>query len=166
MPIASVLFAVWSALVAWADCRDRRVANWLVAAGGVAAIACAAMRASPLGVSAMQAVFGLVVGLAVLLPFFLLGVMGAADVKVFAVLGAWCGAAALLGVWVAASMVAGVHALVLIVAARVKPRDAPAWSPWRNGQPTFAFGARRASPYAAMLVGAASLHWFGHVLRG
>jgi prepilin peptidase CpaA len=166
MPLASVLFALWSALVAWADCRDRRVANWLVAAGGVAAIACAALRASPLGVSVMQAAFGFVIGLAVLLPFFLLGAMGAADVKVFAVLGAWCGAAALPGIWVAASLAAGMHALALIVAARVSSRDAPAWSPLPNGQPTFAIGERRASPYAAMLVGAALLHWFSNVLWG
>ncbi|MGN6317910.1 A24 family peptidase [Trinickia sp.] len=166
MQPASALFAVWAVLVAWGDCRDRRVANWLVAAGGAAAIACAALHASPLGVSPTQAVVGFVVGLASLLPFFLLGVMGAADVKVFAVLGAWCGAAALFGVWAAASIAALVHALALIVAAKVRSRNDRPWSPWRGGRPAFAVGARRASPYAAMLVGAASLRWFGHVLHG
>src|SRR5690348_7743331 len=104
MPLASALFAVWAMVVAWGDCRHRRVGNRLVALGGAAALACAALHASPFGIALPRAAIGLAAGFAALLPFFLLGVMGAADVKVFAVLGAWCGAQALLGLWVMATI--------------------------------------------------------------
>lgn len=168
MPFGSALFAVWATLVAWSDCRDRRVANWLVLAGGAAAMACAVVHAAPFGVTPVRSLLGFIVGFCALLPFFLLRVMGAADVKVFAVLGAWCGARALLGVWVAASIAAGLHALALLVAAAAATRSGRlhAWSPWRDGQPTFAVGTRRATPYAALLVGAASLYWLGNFLQG
>lgn len=166
MLLGSALFTGWTGLVVWSDCRNRRVANWLVAAGGAAAIVCAGLHASPFGVGIVPAAVGFVVGFAVLLPFFLLGVMGAADVKVFAVLGAWCGATALLGLWVVASIGAALHALVLVMAAKVPSENEPAWSPWRGGQATFSIGARRATPYAALLAGAAALHWLGGLVHG
>lgn len=168
MPIGSaVVFAAWAALVAWSDCRYRRVTNGLVAIGAAAAFACAAMHTAPFGVAPGRAALGALVGILALLPFFAIGVMGAADVKVFAVLGAWCGASALLSLWIAASIAAAVHALWLLVASRVHGlADAPVWSPWRSGQPTFALGARRATPYAALLVGAALLHLLVRVLQG
>lgn len=165
MLLGSALFIAWAAAVVWCDCRDRRIANGLVIAGAMLAFACALMRASPFGVAPAQAGLGAVVGFAALLPFFLLGVMGAADVKVFAALGAWCGAAALVDLWIVASIAAAVHAIALVVTARVRS-GAGAWVLWRNAQPTFAIGARRATPYAALLAGAGSLHWLGHVLRG
>jgi prepilin peptidase CpaA len=161
MPFASVVFTGWAALVAWSDCRDRRVANGLVAVGGVAALVCSALHAAPFGTTPAQAAIGASIGFAVLVPFFLLGVMGAADVKVFAAIGAWCGASALLGVWVAATLASALHALVVLAAGRLRSEGGPGWSPWREGRPTFAIGARRSTPYAALLVGAAWLHWLG-----
>lgn len=166
MPIASVVFTVWVALVAWCDCRDRRVGNGLVAVGGIAALACAAMHAAPFGMTPSHAAIGAAIGFAALLPFFLVGVMGAADVKVFAVLGAWCGASALLDLWVAATLASALHALALLAAGRLRSGGAPVWSPWRGGRATFAIGAHRAAPYAALLVGAAWLHGIGLALRG
>lgn len=166
MPFGSALFIAWAVVVVWFDCRVRRVPNRLVAAGLGAALMVAATHASPFAVTPAQAALGLSAGCAVLLPFYLLGVMGAADVKVFAVLGAWCGLPALLGLWVVASIAAAVHALALIVAQRIRSGGAGAWSPWRNGQPAFAIGARRATPYAALLVGAASLHWLSCLAQG
>ena len=165
MPYASVVFIVWALLVAWCDCRDRRVPNGLVAAGAATAFGCAALHAAPFGIAPWQAAIGASIGLTALLPFFLLGVMGAADVKVFAVLGAWCGASALLGLWIAASLASALHAVALLVAERVGSNGSARWSPWRNSQPTFAVAARRATPYAALLVGAASLHGFCHWLQ-
>lgn len=165
MLLGSALFTAWAAAVAWFDCRDRRVANGLVAAGVVAALGCAVAHASPLGVTSKQAVIGLAVGLLVLLPFFGAGVMGAADVKVFSALGAWCGVSALLDLWVVASLAAAVHALALLIAARVRAGAACAWTLRGHGTPTFAVGSRRGAPYAALLVGAASLYWLGHVLQ-
>ena len=166
MLFGSVVFTVWAVLVAWCDCRDRRVANALVAAGACAALACAALHAAPFGVTPRQAAIGASIGFAALLPFFLLGVMGAADVKVFAVLGAWCGASALLGVWMVATLASALHALALLVFDRVSSTGGLGWSPWRGGRPAFAIGQRRAAPYAALLVGAALLYALGRSLQG
>lgn len=155
------MFFCWAAAVAISDCRYRRVSNGLVATGLVAAAACSLAQAGPFHVAPMQAASGAAVGFAALLPFFLLRVMGAADVKVFAVLGAWCGASALLGLWAVASLAAGLHALALLIMARKSP------FPLRvANEPTFAIGGRRATPYAALLVGAAALSLIGNPLTG
>jgi prepilin peptidase CpaA len=163
MPIllGSGMFAAWAAAVAISDCRARRVPNALVAAGLAAAAGCSLLRASPFGIAPLQAMAGIAVGFFVLLPFFLLRVMGAADVKVFAVLGAWCGTSALLGLWLAASLAAALHALALLIAARK-----PVRALWRRGQPTFLVGKRRATPYAALLVAAAALSLMAHRMAG
>lgn len=166
MLLSSAVFVVWAALVAWFDCRTRRVANRIVAFGAAAAFACAAVHAAPFGVAPAAAALGALVGCAALLPFFAFGLMGAADVKVFAVLGAWCGTGPLLGLWVAASLAAAVHALTLLASERWRACSGVRWSPWRNGQPAFEIGTRRATPYAALLVGAASLHLLGGALQG
>ncbi|MEA3122010.1 MAG: prepilin peptidase CpaA, partial [Paraburkholderia sp.] len=129
------MFVAWVAAVAISDCRSRRVPNALVLAGLAAGCGCSLLRASPFGVAPLQAMAGIAVGFSVLLPFFLLRVMGAADVKVFAVLGAWCGASALLGLWLAASVAAALDALALLIAARKPVREL-----WRWGQPTFSVG--------------------------
>lgn len=166
MPLGSALFIAWAVIVAWSDCRTRRVSNPLVVAGLVAALISADLHASPFAVTSGHAALALLAGCVALLPFFLLGVMGAADVKVFAVLGAWCGLSALPGLWVTASIAAAVHALVMIAMARRRSGEASAWSPWRNRQPAFAIGSRRATPYAALLVSAGLLHWLGTFAQG
>lgn len=94
---------------------------------------------------------GALIGLASLLPFFALGVMGAADVKVFAALGAWCGMHALLGLWMAASLAAGVHALWLLVSTRTRLVGLGS-----QGGATFELAGKRSTPYAACLTVAAS----------
>ncbi|KGV57638.1 type IV leader peptidase family protein [Burkholderia pseudomallei MSHR4375] len=105
------------------------------------------------------ALIGGAVGLVSLFPFFALRVMGAADVKVFAVLGAWCGLPALLRLWVVASVAAGVHALALMLLTRTPPG-----SLGRGGAPAFALGARRAAPYAAFLVAPAAA-WLAYLIH-
>jgi prepilin peptidase CpaA len=116
--VSSLVFAAWAAAVAVCDCRSRRVPNALVAVGLIAALAFALVHGNPFGLTPARALAGAVVGLVALMPFFALGVMGAADVKVFAVLGAWCGVDALPGLWVAASLAAGVHAVALLFTMR------------------------------------------------
>lgn len=172
MPLGIALFSVWAAAVTWCDCRHRRVPNGWIIAGLLAALICSAVRVSPFGIAPGQAVYGAIVGCAALLPFFWLGVMGAADAKVFAVLGAWCGVSALLGLWIVASLAAAVHAGALLIAARLRPSAASASAStsapllWRSGRPTFALGTRRATPYAALLAGAGALHLVGGLLQG
>jgi prepilin peptidase CpaA len=155
LPIGHSLFVAWAAAVAVCDCRYRRVSNTLVVAGFVAAFACALLTRGPFSISVAQAALGAVVGLCALLPFFALGVMGAADVKVFAVLGAWCGMHALLGLWVAASLAAGLHAVWLLLATRTRLAAIG-----RPGAPTFQLGHKRSTPYAACLT-VPAIAWLG-----
>ncbi|AJY07767.1 prepilin peptidase [Burkholderia sp. SIMBA_043] len=140
-------FLAWALVVAASDIRYRRISNVLVLAGLVAGFLAASLDANPFGVLPVRAMIGMFVGLIVLLPFFLLRVMGAADVKIFAVLGAWCGANALLWVWVAASLAAGVHVLVLMLLSRTRIRALRS-----RRAPVLMVGGYRATPYAACLV--------------
>jgi prepilin peptidase CpaA len=153
--LSDSLFAVWATVVAVCDCRARRVSNALVAAGLVAAFACAALDQGPFGISLAHAALGTLVGLCALLPFFALGVMGAADVKIFAVLGAWCGMHALVGLWIAASLLAGCHAIWLLVSTRTRLATIAC-----RGAPTFELQGKRATPYAACLTMPA-IAWMG-----
>ncbi|GLU34853.1 hypothetical protein Busp01_46950 [Trinickia caryophylli] len=105
--------------------------------------------------------FGAAAGLVALMPFFAIRVMGAGDVKVFAVLGGWCGASALVGLWLAASIAAAVHALVVLVIARRSGHVLR-----RAGEPTFALGRHRAAPYAALLVAAAMFSLLAQLFIG
>jgi prepilin peptidase CpaA len=149
---------VW---VAVCDFRSRRISNTLVVAGLVTALACASLHRNPFGISATQALLGAVVGLVALLPFFALGVMGAADVKVFAVLGAWCGMQALLGLWMIASLAAGLHALALLIVTRT-----PVGTLLQRRAPTFALAGRRATPFAACLTVPLVVWLAAHVIVG
>ncbi|KWI29534.1 hypothetical protein WM04_19560 [Burkholderia ubonensis] len=136
------IFFAWAMLVALGDIRFRRVPNTLVVAGLIAGFASTFAHANPFGIFPRQALIGMLVGAVSLFPFFAFRVMGAADVKVFAVLGAWCGAHALFWLWAVASIAAGVHALALMA---------------------MSLGGRRATPYAACLVAPAA-GWLAHLV--
>ncbi|RQU71172.1 prepilin peptidase [Burkholderia cenocepacia] len=142
----SGVFLAWTGLVAVSDTRFRRISNALVVAGLIGGFGAVCAAASPFGISVLQAAVGMLVGLIGLIPFFLLRVMGAADVKIFAVLGIWCGAHALLWLWVAASLAAGLHALALMLLSRTS-----LGSLWRQREPALILGRYRATPYAACL---------------
>jgi prepilin peptidase CpaA len=150
--LGALLFVAWAAAVAISDCRARRISNSIVGAGLLAAFACAVFECGPFGVSPTQAGIGMLTGLIALIPFFALGVMGAADVKVFAVLGAWCGIHALPGLWMAASLAAGVHALWLLITTRTR-----FVALGRESGATFELGGKVSTPYAACLTLAATV---------
>jgi len=152
------VFLAWATLVAAGDIRFRRVANSLVVAGLIAAFSSTFANANPFGVFPNRALIGMLVGLASLFPFFAFRVMGAADVKVFAVLGAWCGVHALFWLWVIASLVAGTHALGLMVLSRT-----PLGALWQRRAPAFALGGHRSTPYAACLAVPAAI-WLVHLV--
>lgn len=161
------LFIAWAVVVAISDCRARRISNSIAGAGLAAAFGCALFQCGPFGISLLHSGIGGAVGLIAFLPFFALGVMGAADVKVFAVLGAWCGMSALPGLWIAASLAAGTHALWLVttnwMARTSRTRFAGAG---RLGGATFELGGRASTPYAACLTMAA-LAWLAlHAIGG
>lgn len=85
--------AVYSALLVWAAVGDviwRRIPNWLVAA----VIVCGfvyALAFMPWNVALGSSVPGFLTGLGLWLPFYVLGWVGAGDVKLFAAAGVWMG---------------------------------------------------------------------------
>jgi prepilin peptidase CpaA len=184
--INAALFIGWALAVVLFDCRLRRIPNWLVIAGLAVACMLAATGQSPFQIDLSDAALGLLAGLLALLPFYLIGLMGAADVKVFAALGAWCGFHALPALWIVASIGAGIHALYLLSSAVTErrrrcvvtslesspnadgylngPHDAAATGAGRPSRYTFIVGGRRGTPYAALLavsaIGNLTLHAF------
>lgn len=168
MSVMSLLAILLSIQVAISDLYARRVSNrWLLAALAIAGawllgrwvLAGAGFPGTHL--------LGLGLGLAVLLPFYAIGWMGAGDVKFFAVLGFLLGAPALWPVWLIASLLAGVHAVCVLLGRRLQIalparalmlREAaqgplqrhPAWR-----QALLARQGRHGIPYAAYLAAGA-----------
>ncbi|OXJ37399.1 hypothetical protein CFB82_08355 [Burkholderia sp. HI2714] len=159
--IFSGVFLVWAAFVATSDIRYRRVSNSLVLAGLVFGLSGAYFNAGPFGILPAQAMIGLLVGLVAFFPLFLLRVMGAADVKIFAAIGVWSGAHALLWIWIAASLAACIHALALMLLSRTSISAL-----WQRGRPAMGLGKYRATPYAACLMAPAAAWVVFLVARG
>ena len=96
LPVTCALLAALLSSAAVTDLRSHRIPNRLVLAGlllAFAAHACAlALGTPPLaGPAAWAPLAGLATGFALLLPFYLLGAMGAGDVKLMAMVGAFMG---------------------------------------------------------------------------
>lgn len=81
------------------DLKHRRIPNWVVFSGAVAALLAHALLpagdglfgAVPGGAGVLTSLAGLGVGLALLLPLYLVRAMGAGDVKLMAMVGAFVG---------------------------------------------------------------------------
>jgi prepilin peptidase CpaA len=93
------------------DLRTRRVPNTLTLGLALVGVASAAAGASRLSLEG--ALVGLVLGLAVMLPGYLLGGLGAGDVKLFGAVGALLGPADILPAFLYTAMCGGVLALVV-----------------------------------------------------
>ncbi|SAK51115.1 peptidase A24A, prepilin type IV [Caballeronia temeraria] len=154
LSIQSAIFIAWALAVVLFDGRRRLIPNALIIVGALCALALAAARISPFDIPLGIALLGLAAGFVALLPFYALGMMGAADVKAFAVIGAWCGPQALVIIWVAASLAACVHALVLLAGRRRAAfalRDLPHTAAPEERR-------RNSTPYGALLALAAIGH--------
>jgi prepilin peptidase CpaA len=87
-----IVFSAILIAAAIGDLRTRRIPNKLVAVLALLGIAFSVARAP--GMSGMsQAGGGLLAGLVCWLPFYLMGWLGAGDVKLYAAAGAWLGPA-------------------------------------------------------------------------
>jgi prepilin peptidase CpaA len=65
-----------------------------------------------------QSALGALCGFGILVVFYVLGGMGAGDVKLLAAVGAWLGVALTFYVFIASALAAGVYAVALIAAQR------------------------------------------------
>jgi prepilin peptidase CpaA len=100
-------------IASWIDLRSRRVPNLLTMPLACAGVLLAVIGAS--GLSATDAVLGLLVGLGVMLPLHVLGGTGAGDVKLMAAFGALLGPAGVLGAFIRMAIIGGVIALGIAI---------------------------------------------------
>jgi prepilin peptidase CpaA len=103
-------FVAMLAAAAVSDARTRRIPNALVAAIALLGVAVAVV-AAPWPAGLERAALGALTGLALWLPFHLLGWMGAGDVKLFAAASVWLGPAAAVRAALLTALLGGVLAL-------------------------------------------------------
>src|SRR5450830_195970 len=117
IPLAGLLL-----LIAVQDIRSHRIPNKLVLTGAVLGIVLNGLLPEgwgfnsviPGGLGWLVALQGLGVGMAVLLPLYWLRAMGAGDVKLMAMVGAFLGPNDVLGVLLATFVAGGMMALVVV----------------------------------------------------
>lgn len=110
-------------VIALQDIRSHRIPNKWVLAGVVVGLALNGLlppglgfnRVNAGGLGWLVALQGLALGLAVLLPLYWLRTMGAGDVKLMAMVGAFVGPIDILGVLLATFIAGGIMALVLVL---------------------------------------------------
>lgn len=105
---------VFAAAAAWIDARERRIPNGLVLAGvAVAFVSQIALNGFAGGSAALA---GLAVGTAVMVPFYVIGAMGAGDVKLMAMVGVGLGPLGALSAAVSTFVIGALLALAVAVA--------------------------------------------------
>jgi prepilin peptidase CpaA len=112
LPELVLLLVVAAACVS--DLRTRRIPNLLTFGGAALAVFYAGAAHGLAGLA--HAVGGWATGLVIFLPLFLLGGLGAGDVKLMACIGAWLGPAQALWTALYAALAGGVAAIVVALA--------------------------------------------------
>jgi prepilin peptidase CpaA len=119
VPLA--VLALLLGLATWHDVRSRRIPNQLILVGAIAGLlahvfwpqASSLTGAALSGKGALFSLAGFGLGLLLLMPFYVLRTMGAGDVKLVAMTGAFLGPAAVAGATVLTMLCGGVLALVV-----------------------------------------------------
>ncbi|MES2481558.1 MAG: A24 family peptidase [Pseudomonadota bacterium] len=105
-------------LAAWTDWRTMRIPNWLTVPGMAWGLYFSAIHGVSVGAGLLSGALGLATGLLMLLPLFALRVLGAGDVKLMAMVGAFLGALATFKALLVIGIVGGVAALLFAVSHR------------------------------------------------
>ena len=117
-----LLLASLLALATWQDLRTRRIPNRLVVSGAMAALAMHLIERWQGGGSVLGGLIlstaGFLTGLLMLLPFYLMRTMGAGDVKLMAMVGAFIGPLAVVGASLLTMLAGGIIALLLALRSR------------------------------------------------
>lgn len=96
------------------DGLQRRVPNWLTYHLALGGLLLAGYTGGTAGL--LWSLNGLAVGLALLLPLYAIGGMGAGDVKLLAAVGAWTGAATVFWSFAVSAILGGIIALIMAAA--------------------------------------------------
>lgn len=116
-----ILLLVTAAVIDW---RTFRIPNWLTLAGMAWGLIYNATHATSVGAGLAVAAAGLAAGLLLLLPFWVLRVMGAGDVKLMAAIGAFVGFPGVLHAILWSFVIGGVAAVLYALSTRVFRRMA------------------------------------------
>jgi prepilin peptidase CpaA len=111
-------------IAAWSDCKTQRIPNLLVFGGTAFGLIFNWLFPPMRDAEFMWALQGLGTGLALMLPFYFLRAMGAGDVKLMAMVGAFTGPVGAFVTVFAASIVGAVVGLALIPLRRGTLQDA------------------------------------------
>ena len=103
------LIAVW---ISWGDLRTRKIPNYLTFGAALAGLAFNFIFAGWGGLA--DGVLGLFLGFGLLILPYILGGMGAGDVKALAALGAWLGPKGTLYLFIYMGLAGGVMALAVL----------------------------------------------------
>lgn len=111
-PRTGVLFALL-VIAAVIDCRVYRIPNWLTFGGAAFALVYSVFVPFSRDAGILWAFGGLLMGFVVMLPMYALGVMGAGDVKLMAMVGAFLGLGDIMYALIYALIAGGVAALLV-----------------------------------------------------
>ena len=112
-PVVLAGAVLLSVIAGWTDWRSRRIPNWLTVPGFAVGVALNTIFGGWGGLK--TSLLGVLVGLALLLPFVLLRSLGAGDWKLAGALGAFAGPSLLLYLLIWSVFVAGLMAVALII---------------------------------------------------
>lgn len=111
LPSLIMAFAVVTAAVI--DIRTRRIPNWLTASAAAAGILSNCWLAGLQGLA--HSAMGLLAGVALLIFFYLLGGMGAGDVKLMGAVGAFLGPQGVIAAFLFTAVSGGLYAVAVII---------------------------------------------------
>ncbi|MBB5497650.1 prepilin peptidase [Paraburkholderia sp. MM5384-R2] len=111
VPLCVIVLAI---VAASTDLTARRIPNRLISLGLAVALAVQMSIHGPLA-GALDWLIGAACGLALLLPFYLLGGMAAGDVKLLMMIGAWVGPALTWRIALATFLIGGIWSLLIVL---------------------------------------------------
>ena len=106
-----IILTIVVVVAAWHDIRTRHIPNWIPVSGAVLGLALQIWHGGLQG--GLTSIAGAALGCGIFLPLYVLGGMGAGDVKLFSAVGALVGPSALIIVFVFTGLLGGLAAGVL-----------------------------------------------------
>lgn len=98
-------------VASWQDYCGYSIRNALILSGALLGVSLNTFL--PIGIGILDSLAGCAIGLLLLLPFYVLRMMGAGDVKLMAVVGAFVGSNDILGAFLSTLIAGGVLALIV-----------------------------------------------------